>query len=113
MDKQDSIQRRRSEILTELAGLDRMRRGSVTEQFVEAAGRDGRHRRRGPYPLYTFKAGGKTVSRRIRGEDVAKYREQVHASHRFQELTHELMALGEALCDQVLRSDAVKKTPKL
>ena len=79
MDKQDSIQRRRSEILTELAGLDRMRRGSVTEQFVEAAGRDGRHRRRGPYPLYTFKAGGKTVSRRIRGEDVGKYREQVQA----------------------------------
>lgn len=113
MAKNDSIQRRRHEILAELAGLDRVRRGSVTEQFVEAVGRDGRHRRRGPYPLYTFKSRGKTVSRRLRGEDVAMYREQVQASHRFQELTHELMELGEVLCDQVLQADAVKKTPKL
>ena len=113
MDKTGGIQQRRRQILDELASLDLMRRGSLTEQFVEAAGRDGRPRRRGPYPLYTFKSGGKTVSRRLRGpEQVNRYRKQVQTGHRFQELTRELMALGEALCDQILHVDAKKKTPK-
>ena len=107
------IDQRRRDILAELAGLDRMRRGSVTEQYVEAAGRGGRTHRRGPYPLYSFKRRGRTVSRRIRAEQAAAYREQIAAGRRFQELTHELMELGEALCEQDLRADAVKKTPKV
>jgi hypothetical protein len=64
--------------------------------------------------LYTFKSGGKTVSLRLRGaEEVDRYRDQLQAGHRFQALTHELMELGEALCDQALQADAEKKTPKL
>ncbi len=105
------IDQRRREILAELAGLTRIRRGSVTDQYVEAAGRRGRTLRRGPYPLYSFKTRGRTVSRRIRAEQADVYREQIVAGRRFQELTHELMELGEALCEQDLRVDAEKKTP--
>ena len=105
------MDQRRREILAELAGLARIRRGSVTEQYVEATGRRGRTVRRGPYPLYSFKTKGRTVSRRIRAEQSAVYREQIAAGRRFQELTRELMELGEALCEQDLRTDAVKKTP--
>ncbi len=105
------IEQRRRDILAELAGLARIRRGSVTEQYVEAAGRRGRALRRGPYPLYSFKTRGRTVSRRIRAEQAAVYREQIAAGRRFQELAHELMELGEALCEQDLRADTVKKTP--
>jgi len=92
-----SIDQRRRDILAELAGLTRIRRGSVTEQYVEAAGRRGQVLRRGPYPLYSFKTKGRTVSRRIRKEQAAVYREQIAAGRRFQELTHALMELGEAL----------------
>ena len=113
MNSISGIQQRRRQVLDELAQLERIRRGSLTEQFVETAGRDGRRHRRGPYPLYTFKSGGKTVSRRLNGtEQVNRYREQVQAGHRFQALTRELMELGEALCDQVLQVGAEKKTPK-
>jgi hypothetical protein len=112
MNATHGMDQRRREILAELAGLARIRRGSVTEQYVETAGRRGRTLRRGPYPLYSFKAKGRTVSRRIRAEQTAVYREQIAAGRRFQELTHELMELGEALCEQDLRADAVKKTPK-
>ncbi len=105
------IDQRRREILAELAGLTRIRRGSVTDQYVEAAGRRGRALRRGPYPLYSFKTRGRTVSRRIQAEQAVVYRDQIAAGRRFQELTHELMELGEALCEQDLRVDAVKKTP--
>ena len=108
-----SIDQRRRDILAELAGLDRIRRGSVTEQYVEASGQRGRTLRRGPYPLYSFKTRGRTVSRRIRAEQATVYREQIAAGRRFQELTHELMELGEALCEQDLRADAVKKTPNV
>jgi hypothetical protein len=108
-----SIQQRRRQILDELGQLEQIRRGSLTDQFVEVPARDGNRRRRGPYPLYTYKSGGKTVSRRLRGsEQVNRYREQVRAGHRFQELTRELMELGESFCDQVLQAGAVKKTPK-
>lgn len=114
MNSRGSIQQRRRQILEELAHLDQIRRGSLTEQFVNSAGRDGHLHRRGPYPLYTFKSGGKTVSRRLcQAEEVRRYRDQVQAGHRFQALTHELMELGEALCDQALQADAEKKTPKL
>jgi hypothetical protein len=105
------IDQRRREILAELAGLTRIRRGSVTEQYVETAERRGRVLRRGPYPLYSFKSKGRTVSRRLRGEQAAVYRDQIAAGRRFQELTHELMELGEALCEQDLQIYAVKKTP--
>jgi hypothetical protein len=40
------------------------------------------------------------------------YRAQVLAGHRLQELTRELMGLGEALCERDLKADAEKKTPK-
>lgn len=105
------IEQRRREILAELAGLDRIRRGSVTEQYVETTGRRGRTLRRGPYPLYSFKTRGRTVSRRIRAEQASAYRAQIAAGRRFQELAHELMELGEALCEQDLRANAEKKTP--
>jgi cell division protein YceG involved in septum cleavage len=106
-----SIQQRRRDILAELAILERIRRGSVTEQYVEATGRRGRQTRRGPYPLYSFKTGGRTVSRRLQSGDAAVYREQIAAGRRFQQLTRELMELGEALCDQDLQAEAEKKTP--
>ncbi len=113
MNTMGGIQKRRHQILEELGQLEQIRRGSLTDQFVEVPTRDGRSRRRGPYPLYTYKSGGKTVSRRLSGaEQVSRYREQVRAGHRFQELTRELMELGESICDQMLQADAEKKTPK-
>ena len=111
MNATHDMDQRRQEMLTELAGLTRIRRGSVTEQYVEVAGRRGRVLRRGPYPLYSFKTSGRTVSRRIRAEQVAVYRAQIAAGRRFQELTRELMELGESLCEQDTQVGAVKKTP--
>jgi len=87
-------------ILAELAKLGPMRKGSLSEQYVDAVGRDGTKRRRGPYTLYTFKEKGRTVSRRLRGaEQVARYREQIAAFRRFQELTGELARVGQRLAD--------------
>ena len=109
----DTIRQRREEILDELGKLEFVRRGSVADQFLNAKGKNGRRYRCGPYSLYTVKRQGKTVSRRLHGDDVVRYREQVQACHRAQALTSEWIELGEALCDLSKGQDAVKKTPSI
>ena len=116
MSQVDELRNRREEILAELGNLDQFRRGSVTEQYVEAVRKDGTKIRRGPYPVYTFKEKGKTVSRRIKeAERVALYREQIEGFRRFQQLTEELREIGERISDLVISeqtTSGVKKTSK-
>ncbi len=91
---------RRKDILSELANLDRMRRGSIVQQYREGKNKEGEMVRRGPYPLYTFKEGGKTVSKRLKSlKEVAKYQQQIDNFRRFEKLTKELREIGEALCE--------------
>ncbi len=109
----NAIHQQRQAILAELARLGPMRRGSVTDQYVETTGMDGKPRRLGPYPVYTAKEDGRTVSRRLnRPELVTACREHIAQGRRFRELVDQLMRLGEALSDQSLSDTALKKTPK-
>lgn len=114
MSKLTVQEERRAQILQELAQLRSIRRGSVTEQHVEVVGKDGRRYKRGPYPVYTFKEKGKTISRRLSNPDEVKaVRQQIEAGRRFQELTRELMRLGESLGNLTLDASIQKKTSKL
>ena len=114
MDRIEQLRRRREQLLGELAGLEQIRRGSVVEQYVDAVHKDGSRVRRGPYPLYTFKDKGKTVSRRLRAKrEAQEYRRQIAAFRRFQEVIKELVAIGEELSDRgVWEEQGVKKTPR-
>jgi hypothetical protein len=106
------LQQKRLQLLEQLAALQHFRRGSISEQYVEVTSPKGTKRRRGPYPLYTYKETGKTVSRRLSDPDtVAVYRQQIDAFHQFQHLTAELLRLGEQLSDLAwLDPEALKKT---
>lgn len=107
-----AMRQQRDEILKEIAGLEQIRRGTVTEQHVQTVGPDGAKRTRGPYPLYTFKERGKTVSRRLRDQDqLPMYREQIQRWRRFHDLVEQLRVLGEKLSDLAVEQRAVKKTP--
>lgn len=108
----EKLMARREAILEEIAGIERMRRGSVTEQYVETVRADGSKGRRGPYFLYSFKKKRKTVSRRVTRRDlVPEYRAQIEAFRRFDELVRELTAIGEKLGDlSILQKSDVKKT---
>ena len=105
---------RRRQLLSQIENLDQIRRGSITEQFVETVRKDGEKVRRGPYTLYSFKDnGGRTVSHRLRDPaQIAHYRAQIEAFRQFQQCTAELLALGEALSDRAIEyPEAEKKTP--
>ena len=107
------LRTRRKEILEELDGLEEIRRGSVTDQYVEATRKDGTTIRRGPYPLYTFKDHGKTISQRLKTPElVTLYKKQIRDFRRFQELTAELLAIGEQFSVAVLSETEVKKTSR-
>jgi len=108
MEKLDS---QRQRVLKELGELGAMRRGSISEQFVEATGRDGVKKRRGPYYVHTYKEKGKTVSRRLtKPGQVTLCRKQIEAFRRFQELTEELLRIGEQAADAALSGEEEKKT---
>jgi hypothetical protein len=100
------VRQRRKELLTELAALEQMRRGSLTPQYFEATRNDGSTVRRGPYTLYTSKEKGKTVSRRITDPElVLRYEEQIKAFRRFETLANELVRVGEKISDLVLSDE--------
>ena len=106
MNQNEQIRVRRQRLLEELAQLEQIRRGTVVEQFVERVCEDGTRVRKGPYVLYSFKEKGKTVSRRLPKKGEAKiYRKQIAAFRRFQEVTAELLKLGEQLSDLALCSE--------
>jgi hypothetical protein len=96
----DQIRARRQQVMQQLEALEQMRRGSVVEQYREVHRPGGRRSRQGPYPLYTYKEKGRTISRRLKGEhEVQQYRNQIENFRRFEHLMRELIQLGEQLCD--------------
>lgn len=113
MTRLETLRSKREEILDELAGLEQMRRGSVVEQFIEMVKADGSKTRRGPYALYSYKDNRKTVSRRVTDPKLVQvYRRQIQTFRRFQELTVELVALGEKISDAAITGLEEKKLPK-
>src|SRR3989304_8054361 len=114
MQKALELKARRGQILREIASLGDIRRGTVTEQYVEATLKDGSKVRRGPYPVYTFKEKGRTISKRLKSaEQVDTYQRQIQAYRRFHELTAALLNVSEQLADSALgQADAEKKTPR-
>ena len=107
-----TLEKRRREILKEIEGIRSMRKGSVTEQYVEAPIK-GKEEPvlRGPYWVYTRKEKGKTVSQRLRVDQAQRYREEVEAYHRFQKLSNEYaeitVSLGEL--ERHLKDNSMEK----
>lgn len=100
MDPTSKLIQHKNQLLAQLAALGPMRKGSLSEQFVQTTLKDGTSSRRGPYMVYTFKEHGQTISRRLGDrEQIACYRQQIATFRRFQELTAELAQLGQQLAD--------------
>ena len=104
------VRQHRKQLLTELVEIEQMRRGSLIPQVFAGTRKDGTQVRRGPYPLYTFKEKGKTVSRRITdAQQARRYQEQIAAFRQFEVLTQELVRVGEKISDLVLSDEAELK----
>src|SRR5258708_37876803 len=107
-----NLERRRQALLEQLAGLRELRRGSLSEQFLQVKHADGSLVKRGPYPLFTRKQGGKTLSLRLTDPAlVPLYRQQIQALRQFETVVDQLVGVGEALSDLAVAEVVQKKTP--
>ncbi len=92
----------RQQILTQIALIEEMRRGSVIRQFlkIRLKGRS-KPTHVGPYALLTLKKKGRTVSRRLRDlDEIRRLEQQVENFHAFQRLCRQLVEIGEAICEE-------------
>jgi hypothetical protein len=106
-----NLERRRQALLEQLAGLRELRRGSLSEQFLQVKHADGSLVKRGPYPLITRKQGGKTLSLRLTDPAlVPLYRQQIQALRQFETVVDQLVGVGEALSDLAVAEVVQKKT---
>ena len=86
---------RRNQVLRELAAIRSLRKGSLNEQWFPIV-RDGKRTKefRGPYFVWTCKAGKKTVSERLNdAQAIARARQDAANYRRFRELCVELERL--------------------
>ena len=106
-----ALEQHRQLLLRQLSGLQEIRRGSLTEQFLTVKRKDGSRVQRGPYPLLTRKQGQKTVSQRLTDPAlVPLYRQQIQAMRQFETVVDGLVQVGEQLSDLAVAEVVQKKT---
>lgn len=106
-----NLEHQRQALLEQLSGLQQLRRGSLTEQFLMVKHKDGSMVKCGPYPLLTHKEGQKTVSLRLTdAELVPLYRQQIQAMRQFETVVEQLIRVGEQLSELAVNEQVQKKT---
>ena len=97
------LRQARQQILTQIALIEEMSRGSVIHQFLKIKLKGGsKSTLVGPYALFTLKKKGRTVSRRLRDpEEIRRLEQQVENYHAFQRLCRQLVEIGETLCEEM------------
>jgi hypothetical protein len=107
------LERQRQTLLQQLSGLQQLRRGSLTEQFLMVKQADGSRVKRGPYPLLTRKDRNRTVSLRLSDPAlVPLYRQQIQAMREFETVVEQLVRVSEQLSDLALAEVVQKKTAR-
>ena len=104
------LRQTRQGILTQIALIEEMRRGSVIRQFLKIRLKgQSKPSLAGPYALLTFKKNGRTVSRRLRDlDEIRRLENQVENYHTFQRLCRQLVEIGEAICEEKEKEGPVK-----
>jgi len=89
----DSLNEKRQRVLHQMQTIDRLRRGSLSQQFFKAP-QGGRC---GPYFVLQGYFQGKKFSERIAAEDAAQIQQQVDNYRRFQQLAEEYVTLTDEI----------------
>jgi hypothetical protein len=90
------LQQRREQILQEMAAIDRLRRGHLSEQFFKTT-HQGKTLRQGPYYVLQRWFQGKNLCERIPADQVEPIRQGVQGYKRFQQLAEEFALVSEQI----------------
>lgn len=102
-------QNRRQQILVEMAQIDTMEKGRLTEEYRDSY-KGGKPVKLGPYYKYQRWEAGKNVSRRVPAVQAAELREAVEGYHRFKALAEEYAELTVE-ATRAATADPGKKKP--
>ena len=106
-----NLEHQRQALLQQLSGLQELRRGCLSDQFLTVQHADGSRVQCGPYPLLTRKEGKRTVSLRLSDPQlVPLYRQQIQAMRQFETVVDQLVRVGEELGDLAVAEVVQKKT---
>jgi hypothetical protein len=100
VETRERLEAERQAILHDMAGIARMRRGTVNEQHVKTRHKDGRVVENGPYYLYSRTEKGRSFSQRVTAGEAERYREETENCRRFKELANRCVLVCEELADQ-------------
>jgi len=106
------LRQRRVQILDEIATIDCVRRGHLSEQFFKST-RDGKTSRRGPYYVLQRWFQGKNLCERVPADQVEPIRQGVEGYKRFQHLAEEFAVVCEQITLLAGRIPEVKKKRRL
>ena len=105
------LQFRRRQILQEMAAIDRLRRGHLSQQFFKST-RQGKTCRQGPYYVLQRWFEGKNLCERVPTDQVETIRQGVQGYQRFRQLAEEFAAVSEEITLQANSLPEVKKKAK-
>jgi hypothetical protein len=108
--------RRRDEILQEMAEIDRMQRGTLSEQFFKRK-KGGHEVILGPYYVLQHRVSGKHHSQRVSAKDLLPVRSAIEGRERFEKLAQEFVAITEQMTresgqDQDAKKNATKSAKR-
>ncbi len=108
----EELIRRREEILEEISSIERLKRGTVNEQYLKVPRKNGDVVLKGPYYVLSKNINGKTKSQRIKRDKLETIKKDVAAYHEYTDLSNELVRVTEEITDIVRASEDIdlKKT---
>ena len=95
MSSLEKLTLRRSEILAEMAQIDRMRRGGLSKQYFKTIEK-GRKITRGPYYVLQCSLHGKNCCERVSADEVEDIESAVAGYEHFRQLANEFIEITEA-----------------
>ncbi len=104
-------EKRRRQILKEMANLNCMEKGSLTEEYRDSH-KEGKKVRLGPYYKHQRWEDGRNMSRRVPVTEVEKTRDAVDGYHQFEKLSKEYADITIEMTRQTTKSDDSKKKPR-
>lgn len=91
----DTLRQRQQGLLQQLQAIDRLRRGSLSQQFFKSPGRPAT--RRGPYYVLQGFLRGKKFSERVPQDQAAQVQQDVDNYRRFQALAEDYVTVSDQL----------------
>jgi hypothetical protein len=104
-----SLEQQREQVLAEMRALDRLRRGTLSQHFVQrrAGGRTVRH---GPYFVLQGYLRGRKFSRHVPAAQAPQVDQDVQNYQRFQELAERFVTLTEQLMTAAATPESKKNS---